>query len=87
MIEDDIYLKLAGISLVLIVLGFISFSFLGLKRIYKSNKSQKIIVTTWIILTIPLLAVESLQVVGAISGFFLFLYVVWLGVVKPTLKK
>lgn len=47
---------------------------------------EKFIVTFWILLTIPLVVTESLQTYAAISGFFIFLYVVWLGVVRPTLK-
>lgn len=47
---------------------------------------EKFIVTFWILLTIPLVITESLQAYAAISGFFIFVYVVWLGVIRPTLK-
>lgn len=82
-----------------ILIGIIGLSAKGVKGVYaitspqpgqpvrrKITRTEKVVVATWISLTIITLLIESLQAIGAILGFFLFVYVVWLGVVRPTLK-
>lgn len=97
--DGNVYLEISILTVLAIIFGITYFSILGLKRIYKKDNRQagkhakssvknteKTIVTIWLLLTIPLVVVESLQALAAISGFFLFVYVVWLGVIRPTLK-
>lgn len=84
--DGDIYLEIWILSVLAIIVGITFFSIWGLRKTYKQSSSQKIIVTSWILLTIPLVLIENLQSLAAISGFFLFLYIVWFGVIKPTLK-
>jgi len=82
-----------------ILVGIAFFIFSGIKGVYKPKPSngavsahrhvsttEKIIVSICLVINLGLAVVESLQVFAAVFAFFLFIYIVWLGVIRPTLK-
>lgn len=81
-----------------IVVGILYFAASGTRQIYKPkpssktppkrsvSKSEKYVVGLWALVTLACAVIESLQVFAAISVFFLFTYVVWIGIIRPTLK-
>jgi hypothetical protein len=53
----------------------------------RASRSEKMLVFGWLLLTIAMIPFgASTELYAVLSAFFLFLYVLWIGLIRPTLK-